>query len=140
MSKEKRISVLDGIDTSLNKQFEEIVRDIEEVQYQIEKADRKKAKKAKKKMKKGKITFYDPRSKKARIRAANHITSEEVFGSIMNFLKDTKPIIVLLARLVAAIILAILSLDVVKRHIGTQALDKMREMFYACIGVVGQPA
>lgn len=136
----KRVSILDGIDTSLNKQFEEIVRDIEEVQFQIEKADKKKAKKAKKKMKKGKVMFYDPMSKKARVEAANHITSEEVFGSIMNFLRDTKPIIVLLARLVAAIILAILSLDVVKRHISRQALDRMREMFLACVGIVGQPA
>lgn len=140
MAKEKRVSILDGIDTALNKQFEEIVRDIEELQFQIDKADRKKAKKAKKKMKKGKVMFYDPKSKKARIRAANHITSEEVFGSIMNFLRDTKPIVVLLARLVAAIILAILSLDVVKRHISKQALGRMREMFDACVGIVGQPA
>lgn len=140
MAKERRISILDGIDVALNKQFEEIVRDIEEVQYQIEKADRKKAKKAKKKMKKGKVTFYDPYSKKARIKAAEHITSEEVFGSIMSFLRDTKPIIILLARLVAAIILAILSLDVVKKHISKQTLDRMREMFGACVGIVGQPA
>lgn len=140
MAKTKRVSILDGIDTSLNKQFEEIVRDIEEVQFQIEKADRRKARKAKKKMKKGKVTFYDPRSTKARVKAATHITSEEVFGSIMNFLRDTKPIIMILARLVAALILAILSLDVVKRHISKDAFSKMREMFLACVGVVNQPA
>ena len=136
MAKEKKHSIMDGIDTSLGKQFEEVVRDIEEIQFQIEKADRKKAKKAKKKMKKGRITFYDPKSKKARIKAANRITSEEVFGSIMNFLRDAKPIVILLARLVAAIIIAILSLDVVKRHISKDALAKMREMFCACVGIV----
>lgn len=140
MAKVKRVSVLDGIDMSLNKQFEEIVRDIEETQFQIEKADKKKAKKAKKKMKKGKVCFYDPKSKKARIKAVNHITSEEVFGSIMSFLRDTKPIILILARLVGALILAILSLDVVKKHISAEALNRMREMYLACVGMVSQPA
>lgn len=134
--KEKSESILSSVDEKLKSQYGEIIRDIEEIQYQIEKADRKKQKKAKKKMKKkGKIMFYDTKSKKARIKAANKITGDKIVSTIINILQEIRPIAVLLARLVAGIICAILSLDIVKRSISPSVLDKMKKLFNACMGV-----
>ena len=73
--KSKRLNGgLGDFDITLNKQYKEIVDDIEIMQYKIYQADKKKQKKQKKKMKKkGKVKFYEPKSKKARIKAANKL-------------------------------------------------------------------
>ena len=139
MSKKKEVkvpSILDGIDMKLSRQHEAIIRDIEEIQYEIQRADKKKAKKAKKKLKNGKIGFYEVRSSKARIHAAKRLTSSDVVSVIKNILMDIKPIMVLLARLVAAIICSILSMDIVKRNIGKTTLGALESLYNLCMGVI----
>lgn len=134
--KSKEPSILNSIDGNLSEQYKEIIGDIEEIQYQIQKADRRKAKKAKRKMKKGKIGFYETRSSKARIHAARRITSDQIIGTVISIFQDLKPLAILLARLVAAIICAILSLDIVKRNISSSVLQKMKMLYDACMGIV----
>lgn len=135
-SRSKEPSILNSIDDTLSSQYKEIIGDIEEIQYQIQKADKKKAKKAKKKMKKGKIGFYETRSSRARINAAKRITSDQIIGTVISIFQDLKPLAILLARLVAAIICAILSLDIVKSKISPSILEKMKMLYNACMGVV----
>lgn len=140
MSKTKKEpSILESWDSKLDDQYKEIITDIEDIQYEIYKADRKKKKKQKKKMKKGKIAFYDPRSKKARKRAATRLTSEKILSGIQKIFTELKPLFILLAKLIKMIICAILSLDVVKRSISTQTLNKINDLYNLCTSV-GVPA
>lgn len=121
----------------LNKQYQEIIGDIEDIQYKIYLADKKKQKKQKKKMKKGHISFYEPKSKKARVKAANKLTSGEFFHTLKEifsgtFLEDLKPIIKTLAKLIMVLITSILSLDLVKTKISTKALNRIDTIMGLC--------
>ena len=121
----------------LNKQYQEIIGDIEDIQYKIYLADKKKQKKQKKKMKKGHISFYEPKSKKARVKAANQLASGELFHTLKEifsgtFLEDLKPIIKTLAKLIMVLITSILSLDLVKTKISTKALNRIDTIMSLC--------
>ena len=135
LDKELGINVFDS---KLDKQYAEIISDIEDMQYEIYKADKKKKKKKKKKMQKGLLPFYEEsltKSKKARIKAAHQLTSDDFFKLVKNLLNDLKPIVVIIARLVAMLITAILSMDVVKANIGKQTLKKMDSLYKICLQV-----
>jgi phage-related tail protein len=137
MSKELKSSskMMDVFDSKIDSQYQEIVGDIEDIQYQIYEADKKKMKKQKKKMKKGKICFYEPKSKKVRLWAVDKISSGDLFGKIKKVLSDLHPIVKIIARLVATLIVSILSLDSVKRAISTSALNKMDSLYKLCLAV-----
>ena len=94
-------------------------------------------KKQKKKMKKGHISFYEPKSKKARVKAANQLASGELFHTLKEifsgtFLEDLKPIIKTLAKLIMVLITSILSLDLVKTKISTKALNRIDTIMGLC--------
>jgi len=132
----KEKTFLNAVDEAIDKQYKEIITDIEDIKYEIAKADRKKEKKMRKKRKNGKISFYsDPKSKKARVRAANKITKDEIFHTIKEIFEDLKPIIVVIARLLASLINAILSLSIVKERISAKTLSRLNYFRNACMNV-----
>lgn len=125
----------DKFSTKLDKQYQEIIGDIEDIQYRIYEADKKKLKKQKKKMKTGKVSFYEPKSKKVRCWAANELTGDRIFKVVKNILEDLKPIAVIISKLVMTLIVAILSLDVVKEKISNKALQRMDTLYNLCASV-----
>lgn len=137
MKLDKKLGV-NVFDTKLDQQYAEIISDIEDLQYEIYKADKKKKKKKKKQLKAGLLPFYEgscTKSKKARIKAAKKLTSEDFFVLIRNLLTDLKPVVIILARLIAMLITAILSLDIVKERIGKESLKKMDSLYKLCLQV-----
>lgn len=129
------VGSMDTFHSRLDKQYQEIVGDIEDIQYKIYLADKKKQKKQKKKMKKGKISFYEPKSKKARIWAVEELTGEKMFNTIKTLLLDLKPIVVIIAKMIMALLVSILSLDVVKSNISSSALTKIDTIYNMCKAV-----
>ena len=126
---------LDKFTSTLDKQYQEIVGDIEDIQYRIYLADKKKQKKQKKKMKKGQISFYEPKSKKVRVWAANEITGDKIFKFIKNIIEDIKPIAIIISKLIMALITSILSLDIIKEKISSTALKRMDTLYNLCAAV-----
>jgi len=123
---------MDKFHTELEKQYQEIIGDIEDIQYKIYEADKKKVKKQKKKMKKGKITFYEPKSKKARVWAVDRLTGDSFFNTIKNILIDLKPIVVIISKMIMALIVSILSLDVIKQKISNTSLRRIDTLYKLC--------
>lgn len=126
---------IDSFHTKLDKQYQEIVGDIEDIQYKIYEADKKKQKKQKKKMKKGKVSFYEPKSKKIRIWAVGEITGDKFFNTIKQLLQDLKPIFVIISKMVMALIVSILSLDIVKEKISKTSMERLDTLYKLCAAV-----
>lgn len=140
-NKHKDLSSMDQVtmekfNTNLDKQYHEIVGDIEDIQYKIYLADKKKLRKQKKKMKKkGTIGFYEPKSKKVRIWASSELTSDKLFDTIKRILIDLRPIVVIISKLVMTLIVSILSLDIIKERIPQKALQRMDTLYKLCASV-----
>lgn len=126
-------SAMDQFDMTIDKQYKEIITDIEDMQYELWKADKKKAKKDRKKIKKGKIAFYSGKSKKARTKAANRLVGSKWFDTIKSVIEEIKPIAVIIMRLLAALITAILSIDQVKKYIKPDTLEKIDGVYRLCV-------
>lgn len=129
-------SILEGLDSTIDEQYKEIVTEVEDIQYEIYLADKKKYQKQRRKMKKkGRGSFYAPHSAKARKAACKRITADKIFNGIKKIFEELKPLWLLLARVVRLIICAILSMDIVKRKISKQTLDKLQSLYNFCLAV-----
>lgn len=131
--KKKEISIINEIDRNLISQYEMMIEDIETYQYQMYLAD-KKAKKKLKKKKKKENGFYDVDDKiKVRKKIVKDMEEKDYLNQFTEILKDIGPIVVIMGRLIAALILAILSIDSVKKAIKPETLKKMDTVFRLAI-------
>lgn len=132
--KKKEFSIINEIDRNLISQFDEMVDDIETYQYQMYLADKKANRKNKKKKKKKENGFYDVDDKiKVRKKIVKDMEEKDYLSKFTEILKDIGPIVVIMGRLIAALILAILSIDSVKRTIKPETLAKMERVFCMAI-------
>ena len=136
MSKKKKkqqrsISILQEVDKSLNGTYEDLKKEIEDMQLRLNYADQKARKKAKKMAKKKGGKFYDYESlrKEARMEVVGTMEGNNFLERAMKFLSDLSPIVVVIARLIASLILAILSLDIVKVNIKPKTLESMDAVY-----------
>ena len=129
-SKKKSISILKEVDKSLTGTYDDLIEEIQDMQYQLNLADQKARKKAKKHAKSGK-EFCDYKKLRADVRKQVVQTMEgnNFLDRVNRVLNDIAPIIVLIGRLVASLILAILSLDIVKVNIKPETLQKMTSVY-----------
>lgn len=137
MSKKKKkkkknyeISVLDEMDKVLNSSYEELQKEIEEFQIRINIADQEARKKAKKAMKK-KNQVYDINSiqKNVRNEIVKEIEGNNFLDRCIAFLKDMGPILTVITRLIASLILSILSLTCVKVRIKPETYQKFKNVY-----------
>lgn len=126
----KSISILKEIDKSLTGTYDDLVEEIQDMQYRLNIADQKARKKAKKHVKKGKeFCDYTKLRKQAREEVIGTMEGNNFLDRITKVLTDLSPIVILIARLVASLILAILSLDIVKVNIKPETLLKMKGVY-----------
>lgn len=132
----KSISLLNEMDRSISKTYDSLIDEIEDLQIQLNIADQKAMKKAKKKMKKDPNYF---KTSKERFEARKKVLAEMEQSSFLdkaeNLLKDLAPIIVVIARLIATLIVSILSLDCVKTHINENTLSKMNRVYKIAMSI-----
>lgn len=141
MSKKKKlekksISILKEVDKSLDKTYEDLQEEIEDYQIRLRIADQK-ARKAAKKAKKKHLKSYEVEGikKKARDEVLGKMKETSFLDRIETCLNDIVPIVIVIARLVASLILAILSLDCVKEHISPEMLNKMNFVYKKAMAV-----
>lgn len=129
-NKKKDISILHEVDTSLNGTYDDLMKEIEEMQLRLNYADSKARKLAKKKGKKNPQFYnYDRLRKEEREKIISQMEGNNFLERIMNVLNDIAPIVVIIARLVASIILAILSVSSVKVNIKPETLSKLQFVY-----------
>ena len=126
--KKKESGILYQVDMSLNSQYEGIRDEIEYLQYELKQAEKKGKKKAKKKMKKNGFYPYHYELE-ARKKVIDKMEESNLLGRTEKCLQDLRPICTIIARLIAALILAILSLDAIKSIIRPETLAKMGKIY-----------
>ena len=110
--------------------YDDLLEEIQDMQMIIASEDRKIAKRAKKAAKKGK-GYYNVNLEKRKVRQHVIGKMEETnwLDRIIQILKDIAPIIVVIARLVASLILSVLSVDEVKVNISKETLSKLNNIY-----------
>lgn len=126
----KKVSILKEYDNMMNDTYDDLLEEIQDMQMIIASEDRKIAKKAKKAAKKGK-GYYNVNQEKRKVRqhVIGKMESTNWMARIMQILKDIAPIITIIARLVASLILSILSVDEVKVNISKATLAKLNNIY-----------
>lgn len=127
----KSISILAEVDKSLNCTHDDLMKEIEDMQLRIAYADEKARKQAKKLSKKkgGKFYDYEKLRRESRLEVVGKMESSNFLERITRILTDITPVVVLIGRLVASLILAILSIDGVKMRIKPKTLDTMNNVY-----------
>ena len=128
--KNREISVLEEVDKVLNSTYEELKKEIEEFQIRINIADQEAKKKAKKAMKK-KNQAYDITSiqKNVRNEIVKEIEGNNFLDRCVAFLQDMGPILTVITRLIASLILSIMSLTCVKVRIKPETYEKFKNVY-----------
>ena len=129
--KGKSISLLSEVDSHLNCTHDDLMKEIEEMQLKIAIADDKARRKAKKLAKKkgGKCYDFNELRKETRLEVVGDMENKNFLERITDFLNDITPIVILIGRLVASLILSILSIDTVKLHIKPETLKKLNNVY-----------
>ena len=135
--KSKGTGILKEIDKNLDKTYDSLKEEIEAMQIKLAEADMLARKKIKKMEKKGKgnQTDYLKIRADARQSVVGKMESTNFFDRVMKVLQDIAPIITLIARLVASLILSILSLDVVKTHISPKTMTAMDTVYKKAMSI-----
>lgn len=132
----KSISMLQEIDKQLDSTYDGMLEEIESMQYEIAMADQEARKKVKKKLK-NKSGYYNMSDERAQARrkVIKSMEGSNLLDRIEQAFKDIVPIIILISRLVASLILAILSLDRIKVSISPQTLAKLNRVYKMAVSI-----
>ena len=135
----KSILLLSEIDTSMNGTYESLIEEIQEMQLRINMADAKAMEKQRKKMIRqdmGVIPYYVSKDKvKAREKALKQMEQTNFLGRVEETFKKLVPCVVLIARLVAALIISILSIEPIKKMIKPSTLEKMDSVYKVAMAI-----
>lgn len=124
--KKEEFSVLNEIDKDILGQYADIKEDIEIFQYQLMEADKKTKRKYAKAVRKGKS--FDLRNSdavKARKKILKEMDNTNFITKVLKMFDDLGPILKILGRCVALLIMGILSIDSVKMSVNQQTMAKM---------------
>lgn len=133
--KEKSVSILQEIDKSMNVTYSNIIEEVEYYQMLVEEADRKAERNARKALRKKNQLYSSDYKKKGRLRVIEEIEGRGFLDRIQNSLKDVSQIIIVLARLVAGLILSILSFEPIKALIKPETMRKIDKVYSIAMGV-----
>lgn len=135
----KSILLLSEIDTSMNGTYDSLIEEIQEIQLRINLADSKAMEKQRKKMIRqdmGVIPYYVSKDKvKVREKALKQMEESNFFCRVEETFKKLVPCVVLIARLVAALIISILSIEPIKKVIKPATLEKMNSVYKVAMAI-----
>lgn len=120
---------LKDIDKSINKSYDGIIEEISMYQSMLKTYDRKALKKARKRSSIRKGITYDMLRREGRMNILRDIEDSNILARIQNIFNDLVPVVILIARLVASLILSILSIPAVKVHISEGTLTLLTSIY-----------
>ena len=132
MSKKKHKKeepILYRIDNSLDSKYESLLKEIEVMKADIARADKKGKNQAKKKLKKQNDFYQFSYEIKKRKEVVEKMERKNLFDKIEEAIQGIRPICILIARLVAALIIAILSIDLIKKYISPKTLGRLTSLY-----------
>lgn len=124
------ISILHEVDKTLDASCKSIIEEIQDYQMEIYLADQKARKKERKRMMKDPYYFNNNQERiRQRKKVVKKMEETDFFSRMEKAMKEITPIIIVISRLVASLILTILSLDIVKTRIDKNTLGKMKSVY-----------
>ena len=135
--KTKGLNMLKEIDKNLDRTYDNLKEEIEAMQIKLAEADMKALKKIKKMEKKGKgdAKEYVKIKADARNEVISGMESSNFLDRVYKALNEIAPIITVIARLVASLILSILSLDIVKKNISEKTMKSIDTVYKKAMAI-----
>ena len=133
--KQKKEKILYEVDNSLNAQYMGLKDEIEYLQMEWDRTRAKCKKKAKKKMKKNGGFYPYEYEMKERKKLIKKMEDSNLFSRTESCLEDLRPICLIIARLIAALIVAILSIDAIKLYLKPETMEKMTRVYELAMSV-----
>lgn len=134
--KKQTVSLLREVDKQLDHSYDNLMEEIEDMQYKIMMADQKARKKArKKKGKKGYQYDYSKIRSEARKEVLDQMEGTNFLDRATKFMEDITPIVVSISRLIAALIVCILQIDAVKAMISPETLQKLQKVYNKAMSI-----
>lgn len=133
--KQKKEKLLYEVDNSLNAQYMGLKDEIEYLQMEWDRTRAKCKKKAKKKMKKNGGFYPYEYELKERKKLIKKMEDSNLFSRTELCLEDLRPICLIIARLIAALIVAILSIDAIKLYLKPETMEKMTRVYELAMSV-----
>ena len=134
--KKKSVSILQEVDKNLNRTYDDIMTEIQDMQARLAAADAKARKQAKKKGRKSPTYYnYEKLRKDARNQIITDMEGSDFLTRISNILNDIAPIVIVIARLIASLICAILSITSVKVNIKPETLSKLDSVYHKAMSL-----
>ena len=127
MSK-KGTNVLYTMDMSLDYQYANLIDEIELYQAEIRRADKKAKKKMSKKFN-GKGFYPYEYQLEAREHVIHEMSDASFFDRVLKCIQELVPVAIIIARLVASLIIAILSVSQIQGRIKPDTLNKMKNVY-----------
>jgi len=134
----KSIMLLNELDKSLETAHESLVKEIEETQRRLAESDARALKKQRKKLRKemGVIPYYVSRDRvKAREEAIKRMESTKMLDRVEMTLKQLGPIVVIVARLIATLILSIFSIEPIRRIVSPETVKRMDSIYKIAMSI-----
>lgn len=127
-NKKKGSQVEVSFDDMLNVQYTTLVDEIEYYQAELKRADKKAKKKAMKAFD-GKNFYPYEYQLAARERVIQEMEGSSLFDRIIRFFHEMAPVIKIFGRLVAALVVTILSVSQIKSRISKKTLKKLNTVY-----------
>jgi hypothetical protein len=124
----KSIKLLKELDKTLIVSHDSLIEEIEETQRRLAEADARALKKQKKKLRKemGAIPYYVSRGRvRAREEAIRRMEETNLLERVEKSFKMMSPLVIIIARLIAVLIDAILMIEPIRRLISPETIKKM---------------
>ena len=135
---QKSLKILKEMDTTIDKRYSIIIDEIEDYQKRLKKSDRKAIKQQKKKLKQkmGVVPYYVSKDRiKVRQQMIEQMEKEDLFNRIEKCFSSIIPIVTIIARLIASLIIAILSFDPILHYIKPTTLSKMKQIYNVAMAI-----
>ena len=122
---------LKKLDTNLNVKYSDLIREIDSMQKYLNKVDKKAKKKAKKKAG-GDYNLYKSLYKNdvSRVKARRKVMEDEsFFDSLETTVKQIEPAAKIISRIIAGLIVTILSINFVQLNISPEQLNALDKIY-----------
>lgn len=129
----KSMNMMKAVDKTMNKNYESLIEEIEDYQRRLDKLDKKAIEKQKKKLvkqKMGVVPYYVSKDRlRIRQEMIEEMEKEELLERVQKTFSSIIPIVTVIARLVAALILSIFSFEPVCHCIKPETFTKMKKVY-----------
>ena len=125
----KKSTIISMVDSSLNSKKDTIIKEIEDLQNSLSQVDIALYKKGKKKNNPKWTKAVEEKKRAIRVEIVKKMEGSNLLDRIISIITSVAPIVVLVARLIAALILSILSIPSVKVMIKPKTLKTLNMVY-----------